>query len=176
MDIQNTNWAAEMEQYLKSRINSLTYRALIKDIKVDAEGSDAILKVTIVPLDENITFGAFNIRLAGVESNTKWKKKKKDAYGTVKGYHPKVSEALRAAGLSNTDLFETWVYEYYESEDSNLEARQLSPLEAILHIQTALSEVQTPEQKRAALIEMAGGDDSGIPEDPEKAANTSLPQ
>ena len=57
---------------------------------------------------------------------------------------------------------------YYE--DSNLEARQLSPLEAILHIQTALSEVQTPEQKRAALIEMAGGDDSGIPEDPEKAA------
>ena len=95
MDIQNTNWAAEMEQYLKSRINSLTYRALIKDIKVDAEGSDAILKVTIVPLDENITFGAFNIRLAGVESNTKWKKKKKDAYGTVKGYHPKVSEALK---------------------------------------------------------------------------------
>ena len=35
---------------------------------------------------------------------------------------PKVSETLRAAGLSNTDLFETWVYEYYESEDSNLEA------------------------------------------------------
>lgn len=35
---------------------------------------------------------------------------------------PKVSETLRAAGLSNTELFDTWVYEYYEYEDSNLEA------------------------------------------------------
>lgn len=34
----------------------------------------------------------------------------------------KVGDTLRAAGLSNVDLFETWVYEYYESEDSNLPA------------------------------------------------------
>lgn len=34
----------------------------------------------------------------------------------------KVSETLRSAGLSNTDLFETWVYEYYENKDSNTEA------------------------------------------------------
>lgn len=35
---------------------------------------------------------------------------------------PEVAGALREAGLSNTDLFETWVYEYYENKDSNTEA------------------------------------------------------
>ena len=55
-------------------------------------------------------------------------------------------------------------------EDSNLESRQLTPLEGILHIQDALSEVDTPEKKRQALIEMAGGDETGIPEDPDAAA------
>lgn len=30
---------------------------------------------------------------------------------------PQISETLRAAGLYNVDLFETWVYEYYESEE-----------------------------------------------------------
>lgn len=56
-------------------------------------------------------------------------------------------------------------------EDSNLEARQLTPLEGILHIKSALEEVQTPEQKREALIEMNGSEE-GIPEDPDRAARS----
>lgn len=55
-------------------------------------------------------------------------------------------------------------------EDSNLESRQLTPLEGILHIQDALTEVDTPEKKREALIEMNGGSAENIPEDPEAAA------
>ena len=57
---------------------------------------------------------------------------------------------------------------YYE--DSNMEARQLTPLEGILHIRAALEEVQTNEQKREALIEMNGGSEDGIPDDADIAA------
>ena len=55
-------------------------------------------------------------------------------------------------------------------EDSNIETRQLTPLEGVLHIKDALSEVDTDEKKREALIEMNGGSEEGIPEDPYKAA------
>lgn len=34
----------------------------------------------------------------------------------------KVGDVLRAAGLSNVDLFETWVYEYLENKDSNFQS------------------------------------------------------
>ena len=57
---------------------------------------------------------------------------------------------------------------YYE--DSNMEARQLTPLEGILHIRAALEEVQTNEQKREALVEMNGGSEDGIPDDADIAA------
>ncbi len=55
-------------------------------------------------------------------------------------------------------------------EDSNIETRQLTPLEGILHIQDALSEVSTDKDKREALIEMNGGSSEGIPDDPTAAA------
>lgn len=55
-------------------------------------------------------------------------------------------------------------------EDSNIETRQLTPMEGILHIQDALSEVDTDEKKREALIEMNGGSAEGIPGDPAVAA------
>ena len=35
---------------------------------------------------------------------------------------PRVGEVLRAAGLSNVDIFETWVYEYLENKDSNFQS------------------------------------------------------
>lgn len=57
---------------------------------------------------------------------------------------------------------------YYE--DSNMEARQLTPLEGILHIRAALEEVQTNEQKREALIEMNGGSEDGVSDDADVAA------
>lgn len=55
-------------------------------------------------------------------------------------------------------------------EDSNIETRQLTPLEGILHIRDALSEVDTDEKKREALIEMNGGSAEGISDDAYKAA------
>ena len=57
---------------------------------------------------------------------------------------------------------------YYE--DSNMEARQLTPLEGILHIRAALEEVQTNAQKREALVEMNSGSEEGIPADEDVAA------
>ena len=50
---------------------------------------------------------------------------------------------------------------YYE--DSNNEARQLTPVEAIRIIIVALDEVVTDAQKRRALIDMNGGSEEGIP-------------
>lgn len=34
----------------------------------------------------------------------------------------KVGDTLRAAGLSNVDLYETWVYEYLENKDANFQS------------------------------------------------------
>lgn len=48
-------------------------------------------------------------------------------------------------------------------EDSNIESRQLTPIEAILHIKDAVADVTSPEEMRAALIEMNGGSEEGIP-------------
>ena len=59
---------------------------------------------------------------------------------------------------------------YYK--DSNNEARQLTSTEAMIHTMDALAEVDSPEKKREALVEMAAAGYYGgeIPEDPEKAA------
>ena len=53
-------------------------------------------------------------------------------------------------------------------KDSNDEARQLTPIEGILHLQDALSDTVTNEQKRNALIEMYG--EENVPESAEQAA------
>ena len=95
MDIQNTNRAAELEQYLKSRINSITYRDLIRDIIVQADDTGSSLIVTIIPLDEIITFNRIRVRLTGIDNEPKWRRKKKDAYGQVKGARPVVGEILK---------------------------------------------------------------------------------
>ncbi|MDO4802030.1 MAG: hypothetical protein Q4A15_07675, partial [Prevotellaceae bacterium] len=50
--------------------------------------------------------------------------------------------------------------EHYFYEDSNLESRQLTSLEAVLHIKSIIDDVQTIEEQRNALIEMG--------KDPEK--------
>ena len=95
MDIQNKGRAAELEQYLKSRINSITYRDLIKDIKVEADDASSSLKVTIVPLSEAVTFGRISVRLTGEAIEPKWRRKKKDVYGQVKGSRPGVSTLFK---------------------------------------------------------------------------------
>lgn len=48
-------------------------------------------------------------------------------------------------------------------EDSNVQSRQLTPIEAILHVKDVVNEVTSPEEMRAALIEMNGGSEESIP-------------
>jgi|GEM_PF-4101402 len=55
--------------------------------------------------------------------------------------------------------------------DANNQARHLSPAEAIWFIKDGLSEIETPEQKRAALVLMNGSQE-GIDPDPVKAAKS----
>ena len=57
---------------------------------------------------------------------------------------------------------------YYE--DSNNQARHLSPAEGVWYIKDAMKDVSTDEQKRQALIKMNGGSDAGIDENPAVAA------
>ena len=77
MEIQNTNRAAELEQYLRSRINSIPYRDLIKEIRVDEGDSESSLKITLVPVDDVVAFGRISVRLAGADTDSKWRRKQK---------------------------------------------------------------------------------------------------
>lgn len=55
-------------------------------------------------------------------------------------------------------------------EDSNVEARSLTPMEGMQHLMDAQKDVQTADQKKAALIAMNGGSEEGIPVNPDDAA------
>ena len=49
-------------------------------------------------------------------------------------------------------------------EDANLETRQLSPMEGVLHIKGAVDEVNTPDKKYLALVDMSKGETlKGLP-------------
>ena len=73
MDIQDTNRAAELEQYLKSRINSIPYRDLIKEIRVDEGDSESSLKITLVPVDDVVTFSRISVRLWACQGSSTWR-------------------------------------------------------------------------------------------------------
>ena len=102
MDIKNINRAAELEQYLKSMINSITYRDLIKDIKVEADDTGSSLNVIIVPLSEAVTFGRISVRLTGAATEPKWRRMKKDAYSQVNGARPGVSALVKEVAQKET--------------------------------------------------------------------------
>lgn len=87
MNIHNTDRAAELEQDLKNRISSLPYHGLVKDIKVDTDESADILRVTIVPLYDVVTFSRISIRLTGIDSEPKWRRRKMPM-GMLKGPIP----------------------------------------------------------------------------------------
>ena len=74
---ENTDRAAELERDLKNRIDSLPYHGLVKDIKIDTDENADILRVTIVPLYEVVTFSRFSIRLVGIDTEEKWRRRKK---------------------------------------------------------------------------------------------------
>ncbi len=57
---------------------------------------------------------------------------------------------------------------YYS--DSNTEARQLTPVEGMLNVKDALDTIRTNEEKREALVQMNGGSEDGISDDPDEAA------
>ena len=109
MDTQNSSRAADLKQYLKSRMDSMPYRGLIRDIYVDEDEDGKGLNVSIIPNCEDVDFGTINIGLSGVDTDSKWRRKQKDIYGRVKGCCPRVSPSLsewifREAG----DRLEKW--------------------------------------------------------------------
>ena len=53
--------AAELEAFLKSRLDTLPFRKLIRDQCVTENKSSGSLAVTIVPEGEIVTFGTINI-------------------------------------------------------------------------------------------------------------------
>ena len=118
MDMQNNDRAAELEHFLKSRMSSLPYRGLIGDIQVTVSGSDESLNVSIIPKWDVVSFGTISVDLSGVDTNTKWRRKKKDIYGIVKGFHPKVSPALCERILEEAGAqLETWRKEHPFSKE-----------------------------------------------------------
>ena len=105
----SVNPVADLEQYLKSRMNSLPCRGLIRDISVSESKSGRSLNVAILPVGEVIAFGTVSVDMAGIDNEAKWKRKKKTVFGNVKGYYPRVSpdyarKILETAGAA----LETW--------------------------------------------------------------------
>ena len=82
-------------------------------------------------------------------------------------------EKIDQLGLIQSNIYDTITANVLSKEeaknekifyqDSNDEARQLTPIEGMLHIKDALNEIQTDHQKRQILIEMNGGSEEGIP-------------
>jgi len=83
--------AAELEAFLKSRLDTLPFRKLIRDLCVTENKSSGSLAVTIVPEGEIVTFGTININFSEIDSETKWRRTKKGVYGNVKGFYPRVN-------------------------------------------------------------------------------------
>ena len=61
MEIQNNDRAAELENYLKSRMGSLPYRGLIGDIQVHMSESNEALEVSIIPKWDFVSFGTIRV-------------------------------------------------------------------------------------------------------------------
>lgn len=90
----SANPAADLEQSLKSRMGSMRYRGLIRDIRVSESKSGRSLIVTILPEGEIVSFGRLTVDLSGVDNAAKWKRKKKTVYGNVNGLTPRVNLAF----------------------------------------------------------------------------------
>ena len=118
MDTQNYSRAADLKLYLKSRMSSMPYRGLIKDIIVNENEDGKSLNVSIIPNCEAVTFGTINIDLARVDTDSKWRRKQKDIYGNVKGYCPRVCPSLIERILKEAgDKLEIWRSEHPFSEE-----------------------------------------------------------
>lgn len=78
----------------------------------------------------------------------------RSALGAVNPFDTITASILTPAEAKNENIF---------YEDSNIESRQLTPIEAILHVKDVVSEVTSPEEMRVALIEMNDGSEEGIP-------------
>ena len=110
--------AADLENYLKSRINSLTYRGLIRDIRVEESNNGRSLEVTIVPEGEVVSFGTIHADIGSVDSDAKWKRKKKGVYGNVKGYHPRLDPDYFQQILKEADaVLMAWRRDHLFSEE-----------------------------------------------------------
>lgn len=95
--------AADLELYLRGRMDELPYRGLVRDIRVSGGEDGAGLHVEIVPEGESVTFGAIRIDPGAADTAARWKRMKKTAFGNVKGYHPAVSAALSRKILEEAD-------------------------------------------------------------------------
>ena len=89
-DFLSSNPAADLEQSLKSRMNSLPYRRLIRDIRVSAGRTGTSLHVTIVPAGEAYSFSIVSVSLSSIDNAAKWKRKKKDVFSIVRNCQPKL--------------------------------------------------------------------------------------
>lgn len=87
----------------------------------------------------------------------KWSKEHPDASSNP--YEYITARVLTELEAKNEEIF---------YKDSNDQARQLTPIEAMLHIKDIIARVKTNEDKRNCLIEQYGEED--IPTNPDKAA------
>ena len=88
------NPAADLEQSLKSKMDVMKFRGVIRDIRVSESKSGRSLIVTILPEGEIVSFGTLTVDLSGVDNAAKWKRKKKTVYGNVNGLTPRVNPAF----------------------------------------------------------------------------------
>ena len=112
------NPAADLEIYLKSRMDGFPYRDLVRNISVNESKDGKSLNVTIVPKNgEVVSFGMLKISLEKV-SGAQWKRKKKDAYASLKGCSPRVDPKLSGRILEEAAAcLHTWREEHPFSDE-----------------------------------------------------------
>lgn len=150
---------------IRNTNNRLIHPIVVVDIRDLPEDSDVIARFKAQGTDlSTLKY----IIVAGERRYHAWLKLREDEEDNPnrKYYEPNPFDTITANILTRQEAQNENAF----FEDSNMETRQLTPLEGILHIQDALSEVATDDDKREALIEMNGGSAEGIPEDPAAAA------
>ena len=114
----SSNPAADLEQSLTSKMDSLKYRSLIRDIQVSESKSGGSLIVTILPEGEFVSFGTLTVDLSGIDSAAKWRRKRKIIYGTVNGFCPRVNPAFSQKIRDEVNAaLQTWRQEHPFSGD-----------------------------------------------------------
>ena len=92
MDLENRDYAAELEQYLKERTGTFEYSCLIRDICVSVWEKG--LEVKCLTGEKAVTFKPVQFCIKRELSEKAWANKKKEIFGNLRHCKPQTDPAV----------------------------------------------------------------------------------